>query len=148
MKVEVSDGEILDKMSILEIKLDRIENEDKLANIQKEYNTLKETIGEPPWYEHVFRNYGFYWQLKEINETLWEIEDEIRIKEKKQEFDSQFVELARLVYKTNDKRAQIKKEINIHTKSNLLEEKSYEDYQAKIKALWIEIDELPSELQL
>jgi len=128
MKVEVSDGEILDKLSILEIKLDKIEDVQKLTNIQKEYDTLKETIGEPPWYEHVFRNYGFYWQLKEINETLWEIEDEIRIKEKKQEFDSQFVELARLVYKTNDKRAQIKKEINIHTKSNLLEEKSYEDY--------------------
>tara|TARA_B100001939_G_scaffold321726_1_gene311562 strand:+ start:319 stop:708 length:390 start_codon:yes stop_codon:yes gene_type:complete len=128
MKVEVSDGEILDKLSILEIKLDKIEDVQKLTNIQKEYDTLKETIGEPPWYEHVFRNYGFYWQLKEINETLWEIEDEIRIKEKKQEFDSQFIELARLVYKTNDKRAQIKKEINIHTKSNLLEEKSYEDY--------------------
>ena len=128
MKVEVSDGEILDKLSILEIKLDKIEDVQKLTNIQKEYDTLKETIGEPTWYEHVFRNYGFYWQLKEINETLWEIEDEIRIKEKKQEFDSQFVELARLVYKTNDKRAQIKKEINIHTKSNLLEEKSYEDY--------------------
>ena len=128
MKVEVSDGEILDKLSILEIKLNKIEDVQKLTNIQKEYDTLKETIGEPTWYEHVFRNYGFYWQLKEINETLWEIEDEIRIKEKKQEFDSQFVELARLVYKTNDKRAQIKKEINIHTKSNLLEEKSYEDY--------------------
>ena len=128
MKVEVSDGEILDKLSILEIKLNKIENVRKLANIQKEYDTLKETIGEPPWYEHVFRNYGFYWQLKEINETLWEIEDEIRIKEKKQEFDSQFIKLARLVYKTNDKRAQIKKEINIHTGSNLLEEKSYEDY--------------------
>jgi len=128
MKVEVSDGEILDKMSILEIKLDKIENEDKLANIQKEYNTLKETIGEPPWYEHVFRKYGFYWQLKEINETLWEIEDEIRIKEKKQQFDDVFIKLARQVYKTNDKRAEIKKEINIHTGSNLLEEKSYEDY--------------------
>ena len=128
MKVEVSDGEILDKLSILEIKLNKIENVHKLTNIQKEYDTLKETIGEPPWHEHVFRKYGFYWQLKEINETLWEIEDEIRIKEKKQEFDSQFVKLARLVYKTNDKRAQIKKEINIHTKSNLLEEKSYEDY--------------------
>ena len=128
MKVEVSDGEILDKMSILEIKLDKIENEDKLANIQKEYNTLKETIGEPPWYEHVFRKYGFYWQLKEINETLWEIEDEIRIKEKNQEFDDVFIKLARQVYKTNDKRAEIKKEINIHTGSNLLEEKSYEDY--------------------
>ena len=128
MKVEISDGEILDKMSILEIKLDRIENEDKLANIQKEYNTLKETIGEPPWYEHVFRKYGFYWQLKEINETLWEIEDEIRLKEKRQEFDDIFVKLARQVYQTNDKRAEIKKEINIHTGSNLLEEKSYEDY--------------------
>ena len=128
MKVEVSDGEILDKLSILEIKLNKIENVQKLANIQKEYNTLKETIGEPPWYKHVFRNYGFYWQLKEINETLWEIEDEIRIKEKNQEFDDVFIELARLVYKTNDKRAEIKKEINIHTGSNLLEEKSYEDY--------------------
>ena len=128
MKVEVSDGEILDKMSILEIKLDKIENVQKLANIQKEYNTLKETIGEPPWYEHVFRNYGFYWQLKEINVTLWEIEDEIRIKEKNQEFDDVFIKLARQVYKTNDKRAEIKKEINVYTGSNLLEEKSYEDY--------------------
>tara|TARA_B100000073_G_scaffold265159_1_gene224786 strand:+ start:189 stop:578 length:390 start_codon:yes stop_codon:yes gene_type:complete len=128
MKVEVSDGEILDKMSILEIKLDKIENVQKLVNIQKEYDTLKETIGEPPWYEHVFRKYGFYWQLKEINETLWEIEDEIRIKEKKQQFDDVFIKLARQVYKTNDKRAEIKKEINIHTGSNLLEEKSYEDY--------------------
>ena len=128
MKVEVSDGEILDKMSILEIKLDKIENVQKLANIQKEYNTLKETIGETPWYEHVFRNYGFYWQLKEINETLWEIEDEIRIKEKNQEFDDVFIKLARQVYKTNDKRAEIKKEINVYTGSNLLEEKSYEDY--------------------
>ena len=128
MKVEVSDGEILDKLSILEIKLNKIEDVQKLTNIQKEYNTLKETIGEPTWYEHVFRNYGFYWQLKEINETLWEIEDEIRIKEKNQEFDNVFIELARLVYKTNDKRAEIKKEINIHTGSNLLEEKSYEDY--------------------
>ena len=128
MKVEVSDGEILDKMSILEIKLDKIENVQKLVNIQKEYDTLKETIGEPPWYEHVFRKYGFYWQLKEINETLWEIEDEIRLKEKRQEFDDIFVKLARQVYQTNDKRAEIKKEINIHTGSNLLEEKSYEDY--------------------
>ena len=129
MKVEVSDGEILDKMSILEIKLDKIENVQKLANIQKEYNTLKETIGEPPWYEHVFRNYGFYWQLKEINETLWEIEDEIRIKEKNQEFDDVFIKLARQVYKTNDKRAEIKKEINVYTGSNLLEQKSNEDYR-------------------
>ena len=128
MKVEVSDGEVLDKLSILEIKLDNIEDEAKLVNIKKEHAILKRTIGEPPWHEHVFRRYGFYDQLKEINETLWEIEDEIRLKEKKQEFDATFVKLARQVYQTNDKRAEIKKEINLHTGSNLLEEKSYEDY--------------------
>ena len=119
---------LIHKLSILEIELNKIENVQKLANIQKEYNTLKEAIAEPPWFEHVFRKYGLYWQLKEINETLWEIEDEIRIKEKKQEFDDVFIKLARQVYKTNDKRAEIKKEINVYTGSNLLEEKSYEDY--------------------
>lgn len=128
MKIEVSDGEILDKLSILEIKLNKIEHAGKLANIRKEHSSLKQAIGKPPWYEHVFRNYGFYWQLKEVNETLWEIEDEIRLKEKKQEFDDIFVKLARQVYQTNDKRAKIKKEINVYTESNLLEEKSYEDY--------------------
>jgi len=128
MKVEVSDGEVLDKLSILEIKLDNMEDEAKLANIRKEHATLKQTIGEPPWHEHVFRKYGFYDQLKEINSTLWEIEDAIRVKEKNQEFDSSFIQLARQVYQTNDKRAEIKKEINIYTGSELLEEKSYEDY--------------------
>ena len=76
----------------------------------------------------MFREYGFYDQLKEINEQLWVIEDDIRIKEKNQEFDSEFVLLARSVYETNDKRAEMKKEINIYTKSSLIEEKSYEDY--------------------
>jgi hypothetical protein len=128
MKVEISDGEILDKLSILEIKLNNITDESKLVNIQKEHDTIKRTVGEPAWYRHVFREYGFYEQLKEINEELWEIEDAIRLKEKSQEFDAVFIQLARQVYQTNDKRAEIKKEINIHTGSELLEEKSYEDY--------------------
>jgi len=128
MKVEVSNGEVLDKLSILEIKLENIADEAKLANIQKEHDVIKGTIGEPTWHEHVFRIYGFYDQLREVNGVLWEIEDSIRLKEKAQEFDSAFIQLARQVYQTNDKRAEIKKEINIYTGSELLEEKSYEDY--------------------
>ena len=128
MKVEVSDGEILDKLSILEIKLENIIDEKKLSNVRKEHDIIKQTIGEPTWYEHVFRKFGFYDQLRELNGALWEIEDAIRLKEKAQEFDSVFVQLARQVYQTNDKRAEIKKEINIHTGSNLSEEKSNEEY--------------------
>ena len=128
MKIEVSNGEILDKLSILEIKMDNITDKLKLNNVEKEHSILKETLGDPPWASHVFREYGFYDQLKEINEQLWVIEDDIRIKEKNQEFDSEFVLLARSVYETNDKRAEMKKEINIYTKSSLIEEKSYEDY--------------------
>tara|TARA_R110000751_G_scaffold171517_1_gene277956 strand:- start:256 stop:645 length:390 start_codon:yes stop_codon:yes gene_type:complete len=128
MKIEVSNGEVLDKLSILEIKLENIQEKAKLANVQKEYNALKQAINKPSWYEYVFRKYGFYEQLREINETLWEIEDSIRLKEKAQEFDSTFIQLARQVYQTNDKRAGIKKEISIYTDSNVLEEKSYEDY--------------------
>lgn len=128
MKIEVSNGEILDKLSILEIKMDNIIDEVKLSNVKKEHSILKEALGDPPWAAHVFREYGFYDQLKEINEQLWVIEDDIRIKEKDQKFDSEFVSLARSVYETNDKRAEMKKEINIYTKSSLIEEKSYEDY--------------------
>jgi hypothetical protein len=128
MKIEVSNGEILDKLSILEIKIDNITDELKLNNVKKEHSALKETLGDPPWAAHVFREHGFYDQLKEINELLWVIEDNIRVKEKNQEFDSEFISLARSVYETNDKRAEMKKEINIYTKSSLIEEKSYEDY--------------------
>ncbi|MAH49824.1 hypothetical protein CMI37_28650 [Candidatus Pacearchaeota archaeon] len=126
MKVEVSNGEILDKLSILEIKIDNITDKLKLNNVKKEYSVLKETLGDPPWASHVFRDYGFYDQLKEINEQLWVIEDNIRIKERNQEFDKEFVDLARSVYQINDERAEIKKEINTHTGSELVEEKSYE----------------------
>jgi hypothetical protein len=128
MKIEISNGEILDKLSILEIKMDNITDELKLSNVKKEYSTLREALGDPSWASHVFREYGFFDQLKEFNEQLWVIEDNIRIKEKDQEFDSEFISLARSVYETNDKRAGMKKEINIYTKSSLIEEKSYEDY--------------------
>jgi hypothetical protein len=128
MKIEISNGEILDKLSILEIKMDNITDELKLDNVKKEHSVLRETLGGPSWASHVFREYGFYDQLKEINEQLWVIEDNIRIKEKDQEFDSEFISLARSIYEINDKRAEIKKEINIYTKSSLIEEKSYEKY--------------------
>jgi hypothetical protein len=127
MKIEVSNGEVLDKLSILEIKINNIKDKEKLANVKREHQILKSAIGEPSWHEHVFRDYGFYDQLKEINEQLWVIEDDIRIKERNQEFDKKFIDLARSVYQTNDERAVIKKEINIHTGSELLEEKSYEE---------------------
>jgi len=127
MKVEVSNGEILDKLSILEIKINNIEDKEKLANVKKEYKILKDTIGKPLWYKYVFRDHGFYSQLKKINGQLWVIEDDIRIKERNKEFDDEFIALARLVYQTNDERANIKKEINIYTGSELLEEKSYEE---------------------
>ena len=128
MKIEISNGEILDKLSILEIKMDNITDKLKLNNVKKEYSVLKEALGDPSWASHVFREYGFYNQLKEINELLWVIEDNIRVKEKDQEFDSEFISLARSIYEINDKRAEIKKEINIYTKSSLIEEKSYEKY--------------------
>lgn len=128
MKIEVSNGEVLDKLSILEIKIDNITDELKLGNVKKEYSALRKALGDPSWAPHVFREYGFYDQLKEINEQLWGIEDEIRIKEKNQEFNKEFIDLARSIYRVNDRRAEIKKEINIYTESEILEEKSYEDY--------------------
>jgi hypothetical protein len=133
MKIEVSNGEVLDKLSILEIKMDNVTDELKLDNVKKEYSALREALAfsdtsGPSWAPHVFREYGFYDQLKEINEQLWGIEDEIRIKEKNQEFDKEFIDLARSIYRVNDRRAEIKKEINIYTESKILEEKSYEDY--------------------
>ena len=128
MKIEVSNGEMLDKLSILEIKIDNITDELKLSNVKKEYSALREALGDPSWAPNVFREYGFYDQLKEINEQLWSIEDDIRIKEKNQEFDKEFIDLARSIYRINDRRAEMKKEINVYTRSEILEEKSYEDY--------------------
>lgn len=125
MKVEISNGELLDKISILEIKLNNITNQDKLTNVKKEYVELLE-VGE-----HLFKDVQLqplYYQLKETNQQLWNVEDEIRVKEKQKIFDEEFVNLARNVYITNDKRADLKKQINLLSNSHLVEEKSYEEY--------------------
>ena len=123
MKAEVPNGEILDKLSILEIKLDNVKDESKLENIGREHTALSLVASHIP-----VSPLELYNDLKSVNQELWDIEDRIRVKERNKEFDQEFIALARSVYQTNDKRAEIKKEINLHTGSNLVEEKSYEDY--------------------
>jgi len=127
MKVEISTGELLDKISILEIKLLNIKDKEKIKNVYKELQTLN------PYFQDLLDEYGLkiknlYIKLSNINKALWDIEDAIREKEASEEFDEEFVELARGVYITNDQRAAVKKEINLLTKSELVEEKSYSDY--------------------
>ena len=128
MKVEVSNGELLDKLTILELKLSNISDVKKLTNIQKEHDELNPLAGQ------LFDSYGeklkdLYKQLAEINSELWTIEDDIRECERNKDFGSDFVSLARAVYFTNDKRSEIKKSINLLTGSGFIEEKSYEDYE-------------------
>ena len=127
MKVEVSNGELLDKLTILELKLSNINDEKKLENVKKEYNELS------PLAELLFAKYGnklssLYKELAGINSQLWKIEDDIRECEKRKDFGDKFTELARAVYFTNDKRSDVKKSINLLTDSGFIEEKSYEDY--------------------
>ena len=128
MKVEVSNGELLDKLTILELKLSNISDVHKLTNIRKEHDELNPLAGQ------LFDLYGeelknLYKQLAEINSELWTIEDDIRECERNKDFGSDFVSLARAVYFTNDKRSEIKKSINLLTGSGFVEEKSYEDYE-------------------
>jgi len=127
IKVNISPGELLDKISIIELKLLKINDTAKLNNIMIEFEALNpqvvvllEKFKEPLKQK--------YLHLSEVNETLWDIEDAIRVKEKNKEFDSKFIELARSVYRQNDKRSIIKKFINQMTDSSLTEEKSYEEY--------------------
>ena len=128
MKVEVSNGELLDKLTILELKLTNITNVQKLSNIQKEHDELS------PLADQLFDSYGeelknLYKKLTQINSELWTIEDDIRECERNKDFGSDFVSLARAVYFTNDKRSDVKKAINLLTDSGFVEEKSYEDYE-------------------
>jgi hypothetical protein len=124
MKIEISDGEILDKFSILTIKSEKIKDQTKLVNIYKEISCLHIV------YNQIINKHtkviNLYNDLIYINKKLWNIEDNIRLKENNLCFDEVFINLARDVYKSNDERARIKKEINLITKSNLIEEKSYE----------------------
>jgi hypothetical protein len=122
MKVEVSNGEVVDKITILKIKLDKIKDYDKLQNVKKEYRILS------PYMES-FKVRREFENLYAINLLLWEVEDDIREKEKIEEFDEEFISLARKVYRLNDERARIKKTINEKTGSELIEEKSYKEWE-------------------
>jgi transcriptional regulator of nitric oxide reductase len=127
IKVPVSPGEVLDKITILEIKSERMSDPEKVANVRVELALLQETWKEFIRDDDVIR--GLHAQLKEVNEALWEIEDHIRDKERAKEFDERFIELARAVYVTNDRRSEVKKKLNLHLGSEIIEEKSYQDYQ-------------------
>jgi len=123
MKIEVSVGEIVDKLSILKIKKNNIKDETKLININKEYEYLFQIV-----FDELKIEEGDFYNLVIINERLWDIEDSIRDKERESSFDAEFIELARSVYFTNDRRAEIKKDINLKYGSLFVEEKSYNKY--------------------
>jgi hypothetical protein len=124
MEIEVSVGEIVDKLSILHIKSEKIDDVEKLKNVNKEYHYLHEIV-----FALLNINYDDHYQrILDVNKELWDIEDRIRDKERNKEFDDEFIELARSVYITNDKRSEIKKEINQKYSSNFVEEKSYKPY--------------------
>lgn len=127
IKVPVSFGEVLDKITILEIKSERIKDEEKVKNVRLELDELSKT-----WDEAIAGKAGdiaeLRKKLKAINEKLWVIEDDIRDQERAQDFGPRFIELARSVYFSNDVRAAIKKDINLALGSKFVEEKSYQDY--------------------
>ena len=130
ISVPVSFGELIDKLTILEIKSERIADPAKVANVRDELGMLSDTWrANPASATDISVERA---ELKRINEALWEIEDEIRLKEKAQSFDARFVELARAVYHTNDRRAAVKRIINEKLGSRLVEEKSYQDYSAPV----------------
>jgi hypothetical protein len=123
MKIELSNGEIIDKLTIIRIKLERIKDKSKLINLRKESDELMSAsasilpVTDP-----------LYQALYEVNSELWDIEDHIRDLERKKDFGDDFISTARSVYIKNDKRSEIKRDINLKTSSGLIEEKSYEKY--------------------
>ncbi|MGB2240396.1 MAG: DUF6165 family protein [Candidatus Puniceispirillaceae bacterium] len=126
LQVPVSVGEVLDKITILQIKLAHISDASKRVNIQNELDALLPLMAGDGFNTDEIQ--GLMAELKSVNEALWDIEDDIREKEAAKSFDAEFIKLARAVYVTNDKRAEIKKQINLATGSALIEEKSYESY--------------------
>jgi hypothetical protein len=127
--VPISPGELIDKITILEIKSQRMTDAAKLHNVRTELSLLTET-----WKASAYSatDISAEWAgLRDVNGQLWDIEDRIRDKEREDRFDAEFIELARAVYVTNDERAAIKKRINMRLGSLLVEEKSYADYKAK-----------------
>ena len=126
ISVSVSVGEAMDKLTILHIKSERIDDSQKLKNIHNEIAALTPACSLPEFNTPEVQT--LVAELKSVNETLWDIEDDIRDKEFQKAFDDEFISLARSVYVTNDKRAELKKQINLATGSALVEEKSYQDY--------------------
>lgn len=124
--VPISPGEILDKITILQLKSEKIVDERKLQNVLIEMKILQET-----WQNSLFVSQDLDAQIKnlyQINSVIWDLEDLLRNKEKEKRFDEEFVDAARSIYVSNDKRARIKKEINEFLGSNIIEEKSYTNY--------------------
>ena len=127
MKIEVSNGEILDKITILVIKSKKITDPIKLKNINNELDELKSFL-DVVGYESNSTVNSLVKELESVNEKLWDVEDKLRDKERSKQFDDEFIKLARDVYFTNDERAKIKKNLNEVTNSKLVEEKSYQKY--------------------
>jgi Family of unknown function (DUF6165) len=123
MKIEVSNGEIIDKLTIIQIKLEQIKDKSKLENLKKEYEELIKISSSI-----ISTSDPLYKALYEVNCELWDIEDHIRDLERNKDFGDDFISTARAVYVKNDKRSELKREINIKTSSGLIEEKSYEKY--------------------
>ena len=124
MKIEVSNGEIVDKLTIVEIKSKRIKDVLKLKNLHKEYEVLNNAVAGI-----IEKKHPLYLELLDINNQLWDIEDHIRDLERVKDFSDDFIQTARSVYYINDKRSDVKRRINELTGSNLTEEKSYEEYK-------------------
>jgi hypothetical protein len=130
IEVEVSAGELLDKISILEIKSDRIKDPVKLANVETELSVLEDVVRQKLGLSEQVR--VICQKLRSVNEALWEIEDRIRQCEMKNNFGPEFVKLARSVYQQNDLRAELKKQLNKLLGSRLVEEKSYAEYSTDL----------------
>jgi hypothetical protein len=126
IRIPMSPGELLDKITILEIKSERMSDPEKLANVRRELELLNDTWRAAVPADDTVRR--IHAELKGINEELWVIEDDIRDQERDKAFDQRFIELARAVYFTNYRRSVVKKELNQYLGSTIVEEKSYQDY--------------------
>ena len=124
---EISPGELLDKISILEIKIEKVKDKNSLEEIKKEYKILKEI--QTSSIEMTGKIKDLFQSVKNVNIKLWNIEDKLRICEKNKDFDKNFIELARSVYFANDERAELKSKINKILKSNIIEIKQYDNYK-------------------
>jgi len=127
IEIPVSHGELVDKLTILEIKLQMISEKSKIIQVEIEYKYLSSIFDEIKIQKKLVSSY--YEELLSVNKKLWTIEDSIRKLEKQNKFDSDFIELARKVYYTNDERFEIKSKINALFNSNIKEQKSYENYK-------------------